>query len=286
MKNSILGISRASQFSPNSQDRDAAIFAAVTSRLERMGHKVDILSEDLVPITDLTDYDLVFSMARGRNVLAILSTAEKNGLTVINSPTRLLLLSRDKIIELLDANNIPLPKIFLYRTSSINFDDSNALSFPFWMKRIDACAQQRGDVILVHNTKEYKQAVENFRQKGVSQFIAEEHIEGDLVKFYGVEGTPFFNYTYPTIKTGFSKFGLEDANGAPSHYAFDVNAFKETMDKAALATGVTVYGGDAVIKENGQFCIIDFNDWPSFASCRRDAAKHIAYRISHYKEED
>ena len=73
MKQHILGISRAPQFSPNSEGRDAAIFAALTSRLERKGYAVDIISEDLVTEVDLADYDLVFSMARGRNVLSILS---------------------------------------------------------------------------------------------------------------------------------------------------------------------------------------------------------------------
>ena len=62
MKQHILGISRAPQFSPNSEGRDAAIFAALTSRLERKGYAVDIISEDLVTEVDLADYDLVFSM--------------------------------------------------------------------------------------------------------------------------------------------------------------------------------------------------------------------------------
>ena len=31
-----------------------------------------------------------------------------------------------------------------------------------------------------------------------------------------------------------------------------------------------VYGGDAIVKSNGTYVIIDFNDWPSFSRCREE----------------
>ena len=36
-----------------------------------------------------------------------------------------------------------------------------------------------------------------------------------------------------------------------------------------------MYGGDAIVTSDGDFYIIDFNDWPSFASCREAAAEAI-----------
>ena len=68
----------------------------------------------------------------------------------------------------------------------------------------------------------------------------------------------------------------------PLHYAFDVESLKQAADKAARVTGMIVYGGDAVITAQGKFFIIDFNDWPSFSACRRDAAKAIAQRIQSF----
>lgn len=280
MKQHILGISRAPQFSPNSEGRDAAIFAALTSRLERKGYAVDIISEDLVTVVDLADYDLVFSMARGRNVLSILSQAEQSGLPIINSATQLLQLSRGELIQLLQRHNLPLPQTQICESSSTHSVKPH-ITYPFWIKRIDACAQQKGDVCIVNNESEYFIAIKRFSESGITNYVIEQHIEGDLVKFYGVEGTPFFHTSYPTESAnGFSKFGLEQANGYPSHFNFKESELKQTADKAAQLTGMTVYGGDAIITSTGQFYIIDFNDWPSFSPCRRDAAKAIAERIN------
>jgi len=47
----------------------------------------------------------------------------------------------------------------------------------------------------------------------------------------------------------------------------------------ARAVGIKVYGGDCIVGEDGSFCIIDFNDWPSFSRCREDAATAIATLI-------
>lgn len=282
MKQHILGISRAPQFSPNSQNRDAAIFAALTSRLERKGYAVDIISEDLVTVVDLADYDLVFSMARGRDVLTILSQAEQSGLPIINSSTQLLQLSRGELIQLLQQHNLPLPQTQICQLNQAQAAPHN-IAFPFWLKRIDACAQQKGDVCLIKNETEYADAITRFGQNDITSYVIEQHIEGDLVKFYGVEGTPFFHVSYPTESAyGFSKFGLEQANGKPQHFSFNQLALKQTADTAAQLSGMTVYGGDAIITTTGQFFIIDFNDWPSFSTCRRDAAKAIAQRIDKY----
>ena len=56
----------------------------------------------------------------------------------------------------------------------------------------------------------------------------------------------------------------------------DVEALKKACDKAGGILDVKVYGGDCVVDEDGSFKIIDFNDWPSFAPCRSDAAPKIA----------
>ena len=43
-----------------------------------------------------------------------------------------------------------------------------------------------------------------------------------------------------------------------------------------------IYGGDAVIRPDGRFFLIDFNDWPSFGSCTQAAAEAIATRALHF----
>jgi hypothetical protein len=50
---------------------------------------------------------------------------------------------------------------------------------------------------------------------------------------------------------------------------------KKTVDCLATSIGVIVYGGDAIVRSDGSFVIIDFNDWPTFSPCREEAAKAI-----------
>ena len=42
---------------------------------------------------------------------------------------------------------------------------------------------------------------------------------------------------------------------------------------------VRIYGGDCIVDEHGHISIIDFNDWPSFAPCRAEAAPAIARSV-------
>lgn len=78
MKRCILGISRSTQFSPHSEDRDAAIFAAVASRLNRGQNDVSVISEDLFIAVDLTEFDFVFSMARDAMCLKVWHLPKKS----------------------------------------------------------------------------------------------------------------------------------------------------------------------------------------------------------------
>ena len=61
--------------------------------------------------------------------------------------------------------------------------------------------------------------------------------------------------------------------------AFDAEDLKAEADKAADMLNVPVYGGDCVVSEDGSIRIIDFNDWPSFAPCRDEAAFYIATKM-------
>lgn len=150
------------------------------------------------------------------------------------------------------------------------------IDFPCWLKRGDGCAQQKEDTCFVKNVEEGNACLENFWRRGVECVIINEHLTGDLIKFYGVEGTSFFHWLYPSTSGHPSKFGLEEINGVPQGYGFDEEQVKAEADKASRLLGVPVYGGDCIVDKEGNFKIIDFNDWPSFAPCREQAAYYIA----------
>jgi glutathione synthase/RimK-type ligase-like ATP-grasp enzyme len=96
-----------------------------------------------------------------------------------------------------------------------------------------------------------------------------------LIKFYGVQGSSFFYWFYP-FEAGHSKYGHEAINGKARGLEFDKERMRAICQKASEVLDVKIYGGDCIISPEGDIRIIDFNDWPSFAPCRNEAAPHIA----------
>ena len=111
--------------------------------------------------------------------------------------------------------------------------------------------------------------------------VITDHLQCDLIKFYGVADTDFLYWFY-TYNLNHSKFGLEKINGQAKGYPFDINAMKSICQKASDALDVKIYGGDCIVDKNGEIKIIDFNDWPSFAPCRKEASQYIAQCINYY----
>ena len=114
--------------------------------------------------------------------------------------------------------------------------------------------------------------------RGIKRAVINRHLVGDLIKFYGIAGQPFFYWFYP-FESGHSKYGLEAINGAARHIPFDENYLQEICRKAGEVLDVKIYGGDCIVDPDGSIRIIDFNDWPSFAPCRNEAAPWIAKAI-------
>ena len=115
-------------------------------------------------------------------------------------------------------------------------------------------------------------------QRGITDVVTQAHVKGDVVKFYGVEGTGFFRYYYSGDDTE-TKFGDEERNGKPRYYSFSSSNLQADAEKLACLLQTPVYGGDAIIQEDGCYVIIDFNDFPSFSRCREEAAKAIVRRM-------
>ncbi len=272
----VLGVARSPRFSPNSVNRDAAIFQAVASKLCRKNLDVSLINEDLFIGVDLAEFDAVFTMARDPQVLTELAKEEQRNLIVVNSAQRLLSMSRARIAQLFRENGLAIPAFEIGNAAHLKSTHPN---LPVWIKRADSCAQQKEDVCFVTTEEELHTKLVDFQNRGVECLIAEQHVEGDLVKFYGVEGHVFFETFYPTKENTFSKFGNESINGIPQFIDFDKELLKSQTDKMARLTSYLVYGGDAIVTPDGQCIVIDFNDWPSFSACRKEASKAIAQRF-------
>ncbi len=256
----IVGVRRAHIFSPNSVERDKAIFDAVSERLSEEGFEVVDAEEE----GEIPESECYFSMGRKADTLEKLKMREQAGAVVINSAYGIERCARKQLAEIMRTNGIPMPG---------EEGDSG-----YWLKRGDAAAQSKDDVVYAATKEELQKEKEKFRRRGITDMIVSANMDGDLVKFYGVNGTGFFRCMYPA-ESGFSKFGDERRNGMPRHYKYNESELQMTAERLSALVQVPVYGGDCIIGENGEFKIIDFNDWPSFSSFRDEAAEAIATLI-------
>lgn len=258
LQKKIIAVYRAERFSPNSVDRDRAIMQTTAALV---GCNSFIKEEELPEHTALIESaDIILSMARGKEALEILANAERHTL-VINSATAIASSSRSRIDSLMRSNGIP--------AAPLQGDEG------WWIKRGDEAAQDKGDVRFAADDKEKLAVINEFSKRGISNLVVTAHVVGDLVKFYGVAGTEFFFTCYPTDGS-FSKFGDEKINGEAQHTKFDTERLHADATRLANFTGISVYGGDCIVRTDGSYAIIDFNDWPSFSACREQAAEAIA----------
>ena len=271
----LIGIRRDPRYSPRSVERDAAILEAVALRLtEVAAFQVDLVSESEFGEECLPQVDGVFTMARSPRVLSVLAAAESRGVPVGNSARGVQGLSRRGVNDMGRKLGVSVPPSVA--VSGNGGVPVGHMAYPCWLKRDDACAQQSDDIHFVTNDAEWRVAVEDFTRRGIREYVAEKHLKGDVLKFYGVAGTGFFFCYYPTDEHGFSKFGLEHINGAAKGFLFDRAELKRQADRLGSALSVPIYGGDAIVGAGGLCSIIDFNDWPSYSACRDGAATAIA----------
>jgi hypothetical protein len=258
----VLMIQRAAQFSPNSVEKDLAILEAVAVRLRDEGYTVRIVHEKQLADGQPHPDACIFSMGRLPETLAWLKSL--HGIKVINTPEGIENCARSRLQTILSQCAIPVPP-------QEGHDG-------YWLKRGDAAAQSKDDVQFAATKAELLEKTAAFEARGIHDYVVSAHVVGDLVKFYGVAGTGFFRYYYPTDDRQ-SKFGDEQRNGEAHHYVFDEARLQQQMEQLAGVVGLQVYGGDCIIRSDGSWVVIDFNDWPSFSRCREEAASAIAKLI-------
>lgn len=272
------GITRSNQYSPNHIGNDAAIFNETVRHLREAGCEVTVYTEEEFLKADVTE-SFIFNMARNKETIAKLIELEAKGVVVVNSGHGIENCTRENMTRLLIAHDVPHPRSLLVNTNEDVFPHLNHDRFiPCWIKRGDFHAIHREDVSYVRNPEEGQDVLNEYVLRGIERAVINEHLKGDLIKFYGVANTEFFYWFYP-FDMQHSKFGLEQINGASKGIPFDEINLRSICALAAEVLNVRVYGGDAIVAEDGSIRIIDFNDWPSFAPCRTEAAPFIAQCI-------
>ena len=274
----IAGIMRAGAYSPNHIGNDTAIFNAVAEHLRKRGCIVNVYSEEQLIAGNITE-DIIINMCREQKSIALLQQMEDAGKIVINSGYGIENCTRERMTRILMGSNIPQPQSLMVNTNEMIIDSLEQGGFTqCWIKRGDFHAIHKEDVSFVRHPQEAQELLHEYFLRGIKRAVINKHIVGDLVKFYGVQGTPFFHWFYP-YDLGHSKYGHEEINGKSQGIEFDIERMKHICQDAADVLDVKIYGGDCIISPEGDIYIIDFNDWPSFAPCRDEAAPHIAKSI-------
>ena len=273
-KGKTLLIQRALCYSPNSEEKDLAVLQEVGSLLE----DATIISEDdfvnrfstynqsvsSESVDSANVYCQIISMARSTKALECLEQLEQSGIQVLNPSAGVWACQRSNIDKVMRENHLPFPP-----------DEGND---GYWVKRADASAQSKEDVCFCQDWTEVENVKSAFMQRGIINIVVQAHVKGDVVKFYGVEDTYFFRYYYSGDDTE-TKFGDEERNGKPQYYPFSSSNLQADAEKLACLLQTPIYGGDVIVREDGSYVIIDFNDFPSFSRCREEAAKAIVGRM-------
>ena len=278
LKVKLAGVKRKTKYSPNHIGNDGMIFNLTAQHLRDLGYEVKEYTEAEFVLGNIKE-PVIFNMARDKATIAKLQELEKKGTVVINSGFGIDNCTRSKMTRLLLENNIPHPKSIIIDTNQDPTEQLVAMNAKaFWIKRGDFHAIHREDVTFARSIEEAADILKEFGWRGIPNAVINEHLVGDLVKFYGVTNSNFFYKFYP-FDLNHSKFGLEQINGTARQLFFSREELKDACDKAGDVLNVKIYGGDCVVDEDGSFKIIDFNDWPSFAPCREKAAPKIAESI-------
>lgn len=271
----IAAVSRAGEFSPNHIGNDAAILHAVVEQLRRRGCEVNMYNEEQFLLSDVEE-EVILNMCREQESLAKLKELEDQGRLVINSGYAIDNCTRERMTRLLLSNQIPYPDSLMVDTNSDARAELERGGYDrCWVKRGEFHAKHKEDVTYCRHREEVQDVLHEFFYRGIKRAVINRHLDGDLVKFYGLRDGSFFYWFYP-LEGHHSKYGDELINGMPKHLKIDEDYFHEICRQAAEVTGVDIYGGDVIVGEDGSISIIDFNDWPSFAPCRQEAAPVIA----------
>jgi len=256
----VLGIYREQVFSPGKIEADAAIMDAVLEELSLGGWQVRSAHAESID-GSLPRPENVLSMAQSDRVLNILDDWSRQGTRVVNSVLSVRNCYRKPLISLLASAGIGIPASRVYSVEDAGEEIPRRLRGRLWLKRGDVHAIEPDDVVSVTCAAELDKALVHYAGKGVRDVLVQEHVEGDVVKFYGVGRYEYFRaYLTASSEDITPKAGL----------------LWTIAGQAAEAVGLEVYGGDAILTEKNGPVLIDLNDWPSFSLCCRSAAVSIA----------
>lgn len=264
---------RAGVYSPNRIGSDAAIFNIVAEQLRKRGCEVNLYSEEEF-ISGAVKERIILNMCREQRSVELLQKLEDAGALVINSGYGIENCGRERMSRILLGSNIPYPDTIMVNTDEgVRTAMTKARMTQCWIKRADYQSSHKEDVSYVRSPEEAQEVLQEYFLRGIKRAVISRHLDGELVKFYGVADTPFFHTFMPFRRDQRLPGEAERAAALPE---LDTRRLADMCTRAAEVLDVMIYGGDAIMGNDGSLKIIDFDDWPSFAPCRNEVAPYIA----------
>ena len=268
------GIYREIEHSPGREVDDALILRRSAEKLEAEGVAVRLMTADELPEPGGELPPFLFHMCESLSTLARLRKYEELGVVEVNAASSVANAHRDRSIPLLEQGGVSFPASRAVETSG---DPERLFREGFeacWVKQADVHKTREGDVVLARTRAEAAGALARMSARGIRRAVLQRHVDGDLLKFYGVGPAglpagpqPWFEWFY-------------HRDQKVSGHGFPVEKLSALAARAASAVGLEVYGGDAIVDRRGEIFLIDLNAWPSFALYREEASSRIASHLA------
>ncbi len=268
IKRTCLGILREASHSPGREDDDAAILRATGAKLAERGFEVAIRAPEDAEAAVQAPAACIFSMCEEHRIIEALRRAERAGAVIVNRPGAVQNTDRHNMINLFDKAKVSTPRSRISASDPQIAPPGGAV----WVKRYDFHATQANDVIFAEDDAGWRRALASFADRGIPFVVVQDHVPGDLIKFYGV------HQVGAAAPSWFAWFYHRDQTLVG--YAFDEAVLCKSASAAASALGVEIFGGDAIVGPDGRPMIIDLNAWPSFARYRDAASDAIAEHLA------
>lgn len=265
-----LSIYRETTNSPNRETDDALILEAVAGELRKLGAKIKLLRPENLNSINPKKWDVIVPMCENLPALKTIQPWQKHSI-FINTIDAVFNCYRINMTPLMQSCNHLHPPTEIRYTKELSANPPKFFgSKGVWLKRGDVHNQCNHDVVYVKDWADCRKVQKDFHRREIQTVCIQKHIDGDLIKFYGVGPLKWFDWFY------------HNPNDAKKH-KFDGHRLEVCAATVAEKVGLEVYGGDAIITSNGKIYVIDINSWPSFAKVRGKVkypiAKHIADKV-------
>jgi glutathione synthase/RimK-type ligase-like ATP-grasp enzyme len=265
-----LGIFREVQNSPNRESDDALILKAVMDQLSILKTETTLITPTEFDRIDVTGYDIIVPMCETYpRLMRLKKIAAESGVTIINPPDSVLGCYRTRMLSSFARTpGLRYPPTVVRRTTG----EANATPPEFkaqegyWIKRGDVHNTCTHDVVFARNWSEVDLIRQEFDSREIKDMAIQRHVDGDLIKFYGVGPGQWFTWFYHDSSTA-------------RRLSFELEDLAAQAELAASCVNLEIFGGDAIITPSEDILIIDINSWPSFARVRQEAAVQIARRL-------